>query len=125
MRLFKVIPELFFMGLGTYWAIENYMASGHRNYIAVLAVWLLLVQLFYKNRILGLIYGVVFTMMSGFMTLAVISEFREFGLGDSGGSNLLLWGIALFGTGVLMGIWMIYNYATAKEEYEESVLTAI
>lgn len=125
MRLLKMLPELFFMGLGTYWAIENYLASGHRNYIAVFFVWLLFLQLFYKNRILGLIYGIILTMISGMMSLAVISEYREFSPGDAEGVNLIAWGLVLFGVAIFMGLYMIYKYATAKEEYEDSVLTTV
>jgi len=125
MRLLKMLPELFFMGLGTYWAIENYMASGHRNYIAVFFVWLLFLQLFYKNRILGLIYGIILTMISGMMSLAVISEYREFNPGEAEGIKLLIWGLALFGVGIFMGLYMIYKYATSNVEYEDSVLTTV
>lgn len=124
-KLLKMVPELFFMGLGTYWAIENYMASGHVNYIAIFAVWLVFLQLFYKNRILGLIYGVTLTMISGIMMLAVVSEFREFNPGETEGLKLLAWGLSLFGIGALMGLGMVYKYATAKTEYEESVLTTV
>lgn len=124
-KLLKMIPELFFMGLGTYWVIENYMASGHHNYIAALFVWLLFLQLFYKNRILGLTYGIILTMVSGFMALAVLSEYREFNPGEAEGIRLLVWGLILFGIGGLMGLTMVYKYATAKAEYEESALTTV
>ncbi|MGV3460559.1 MAG: hypothetical protein ACO1N9_08925 [Flavobacterium sp.] len=124
-KLLKLVPELFFMGLGTYWAIENYMVSGHRNYIAVLVVWLLFLQLFYKNRILGLTYGIILTVISGFMALAVVSEYREFNPGEAEGLKLLAWGLSLFGIGALMGLGMVYNYATTKTEYEDSVLTTV
>lgn len=125
MKLLKMLPELFFMGLGTYWAIENYLASGHRNYIAILFVWLLFLQLFYKNRILGLTYGIILTCISVYMCLAVLSEFYEFNPGEAQGYKLLAWGFSIFGAGILMGLYMIYNYATANEEYEDSVLTTV
>lgn len=125
MKLLKMLPELFFMGLGIYWSVENYMASGHFNYIAALAVWLLFLQLFYKNRILGLIYGIVFTMICGMMALAVVSEYREFSPGETDGVRLLAWGLSLFGVGILMSLGMVYKYATTKVEYEESVLTTV
>lgn len=113
------------MGLGTYWAIENYTASGHRNYIAVLFVWLLFLQLFYKNRILGLIYGILVTCISAYMCLAVLSEYYEFEPGETQGYKLLIWGLTLFGVATLFGLAMVYNYAIAKEEYEDSVLTTV
>lgn len=124
-KLLKLVPELFFMGLGIYWALENYFASGHYNYIALFAVWLLFLQLFYKNRILGLIYGIVLTMLSGIMILAVLSEYREFSPRETEGYRLLAWGLSLFGIAVLVGLGMIYRYATAETDYEDSVLTIV
>lgn len=124
-KLFKLVPELFFIGLGIYWAVENYMASGYRNYIAMLFVWLLFLQLFYKNRILGLTYGVTFAAISAYMCLAVLSEYRDFNPGETQGLKLLVWGLALFGGSVLMALGMVYRYATAKTDYEDSVLTTV
>lgn len=122
--LLKFIPEVYFMGLGIFWAAENYFSSGTINYIALLTVWLLFLQLFYKNRILGLIYGVALGMMSVFMILAVNSEVSEFESFTREALILQTVGWAIFVAGAAAGGAMIYKFAKAKTNYnDESVLT--
>ncbi|MEL1243256.1 hypothetical protein AAEO56_03185 [Flavobacterium sp. DGU11] len=123
-RILKFIPEIYFMGVGMFWAAENYFASGNVNYIALLIVWLLFLQLFYKNRILGLTYGVALGFVSAFMILAVNSEVSDFESFTPEAIQLQLAGWGIFGTGLLMAGAMLYKFATVKVNYdEESVLT--
>jgi|GEM_PF-693126 hypothetical protein len=123
-RLLKFIPELYFMGLGTVWAAENYFSSGTINYIALLFVWLLFLQLFYKNRILGLIYGVALGMISVYMIMAVNSEVAEFETFTTEALTLQLAGWAIFFSGAAAAGGMIWKFAKAKTNYDdESVLT--
>ncbi|AWH85265.1 hypothetical protein HYN59_09105 [Flavobacterium album] len=123
-KLLKFIPEIYFMGLGIFWVAENYFASGTLNYIALLLVWLLFLQFFYKNRILGLIYGVLLGFTSAFMILAVNSEVGGFETFTEQALQLQLVGWGVFGTGLIMAGTMVYKFATVKVNYdEESVLT--
>ncbi len=122
--LLKFIPELYFMGLGIFWAAENYFSGGVNNYFALLIVWLMFLQLFYKNRILGLIYGTVFGLASAYMVLAVNSEVGDFSKFTIEALQLQLVGWGIFGTALLMAGAMVYRFATEKYDYdEESVLT--
>lgn len=123
-KLLKFIPELYFMGLGAAWAAENYFSSGTVNYIALLFVWLLFLQLFYKNRILGLIYGVALGMISVYMIMAVNSEVGSFEGITKELLVLQLTGWAVFFSGAAAAGGMIWKFAKAKVNYDdESVLT--
>ena len=121
--ILKIVPELYFMGLGIFWAAENYFSGGFKNYIALLLVWLLFLQLFYKNRILGLVYGIVIGVVSAKLMLGA-----GFNMKESFNVELLQTQIAsrvIFGLGLIMSGIMVYRYARMKQNYnEESMLTA-
>ncbi|QYJ68412.1 hypothetical protein [Flavobacterium litorale] len=117
------LPEIFFIGLGGAWFLENLYASSHVNYVALLTVWLLLLQLIYKNRLAGIIYGNILGLFSLFMLGAVYSEFLEFETITTNAIMLLVIGGALFGAGVFMSGKMLYNYLTTTKSYEDNELT--
>jgi len=122
-KLFNIIPEFYFIGLGIFWLTENYLSSGRINYVAVLVMWLMFLQVIYKNRILGLSYGVIMALASVYMIVATLNEFAAFESFTVEAAKLLGVGAALFGSGLIMGVAMLYKYATAKVSYDESVLT--
>lgn len=122
-KILRFLPELYFMGIGIFWAVENYTASGYKNYIAIMVVWLMFIQIIYQNRIVGLIYGNLTAIVSGYMLLATLSEFREFEGLSADSLLLLLFGFGLFLPSVAMGGAMIYKSVKAKQDYDESVLT--
>jgi hypothetical protein len=121
-KTFGTLPELFFMGIGMFWIAESYFTLGSVNYFAMLVAWLLFLQLFYKNRIAGLVYGIVFGSFSVYMLLTIITGYYEsvtsFSITDSA-----IMGAGLFATGIVMAVAMVYKYVTAKAGYDESVLT--
>lgn len=112
------------MVMGIFWAAENYFTGDVYNYFALLIVWLMFLQLFYKNRILGLVYGAAFGVASAYMAFWAHPESGVF---DKFAVSILeyqvvVWGI--FGMGMLMAGFMLYRFATVKYNYdEESVLT--
>jgi hypothetical protein len=122
-KLLRFAPELYFIGLGVFWAIENYFASGYKNYIALLLVWLMFIQILYQNRIMGLIYGNLTAMLSGYMLMATLSEFREYETLCADSLLLLIFGFGIFLPGLAMGAAMIYKSLKAKQKYDENVLT--
>lgn len=121
-KTFGTLPELFFMGIGMFWIAESYFTLGSVNYFAMLVAWLLFLQLFYKNRIAGLVYGIAFGSFSVYMLLTIITGYYEsvtsFSITDSA-----IMGAGLFATGIVMAVAMVYKYVTAKAGYDESVLT--
>lgn len=121
-KTFGALPELFFMGIGMFWIAESYFTLGSVNYFAMLVSWLLFLQLFYKNRLAGLVYGVAFGSFSVYMLLSIITGYYEsvssFSITDSA-----ILGAGLFATGIVMAVAMVYKYVTSKASYDESVLT--
>lgn len=121
-KTFGALPELFFMGIGMFWIAESYFTLGSVNYFAMLVSWLLFLQLFYKNRLAGLVYGIAFGSFSVYMLLSIITGYYEsvssFSITDSA-----ILGAGLFATGIVMAVAMVYKYVTSKASYDESVLT--
>jgi hypothetical protein len=118
MRKLFNIPEISLMGLGLFWITENYLASGRISYVALLVTWLLFLQVFYKNRICGIIYGVSLTIISAYKFYdnfqTVVQESSQ---------SLINGSSILFGIGFIMSAVMFVKYLSAKERYEQSVLT--
>lgn len=121
-KRFGTIPELFFMGMGLFWVIEGYFTLGSVNYFALLITWLLFLQIFYKNRLAGLVYGTVLGSFSVFMLLSLILEYHELETASIA-MRSTVFGVGLFGAGILMGMAMVYKYVRTKVNYDESVLT--
>lgn len=119
------LPELFFVGLGTYWVLENFIASNTVNWIAVTFVTILIIQLFVQQRIIGVALGLVLGLISAYMMFAVLSEFREFRFYDQA-FELLSVGIGIFGSGVIFATVMVYKFIIAlqNEMRGEQSLTA-
>lgn len=122
-KILNVVPELFFMGLGLYWLIDNYSDSGHINYLSILSVWLLFLQLIYKNRILGLIYGTIMAMVSGYLLLTVVSGFTLLPDVDTSAYRFLALGGGLFAASFIMAAGMLYKFAIARTSYSENEFT--
>ncbi len=113
-KYFLLFPETFFAILAGYWIYENYSASGTLNYIAIGVAILMVFQLLFRKRIIGIVSGGVQTLFSAFMMLAVISEFRDFPIGDADGIKFLLPALGLFAFSTLTGLLMVLKYALQK-----------
>lgn len=121
-KFLNTAPELYFISAGVFWTAEGFFSSGSINYIALLVTWLLFLQVLYKNRVAGIIYGLALTLGSAWMFTAVLCEFYQMA-SSSKAMQLIVAGTGLFGLGTFMGLAMVYKYITAKVNYDESVLT--
>lgn len=122
-KLLRYAPELYFIGLEIFWAVENYAASGYKNYIAVSVVWLMFIQIIYQNRIMGFIYGNIMALFSLYMIGATLGDsgaLKKFGIDAA---LILLFGLGIFIPALVMAGAMIYKSLKAKEDYKENVLT--
>ena len=117
-KLLETIPEFYYIGLGAFTIINDYYANGYNNYLALLITWLIFLQVFYKHKLLGLLYGNVLTLFSVYMLLNAFSGYR-----DSGSSTQLIFNVIVFGTGFFMAVAMVYKYAVAESRYNENELT--
>lgn len=121
-KIFNTAPELYFISAGVFWTAEGFFSNGSINYIALLVTWLLFLQVLYKNRVAGIIYGLALTLGSAWMLMAVLSEFYQMAPGSKA-LQLIVAGTGLFGLGTVMAVAMLYKYIKAKVNYDESVLT--
>lgn len=117
-KLLRIFPEFYYIGLGAFTIINDYYTNGYNNYLALLITWLIFLQVFYKHKLLGLLYGNVLTLFSVFMLLNTFSDYRESGLSGS-----IVFNVIMFGTAMLMAVAMVYKYAVAESRYNENELT--
>ncbi|WP_417351717.1 hypothetical protein [Flavobacterium alkalisoli] len=117
-KLLETIPEFYYIGLGAFTIINDYYANGYNNYLALLITWLIFLQVFYKHKLLGLLYGNVLTLFSVYMLLNAFSDYRE-----TGSSGQLFFNAVVFGAGFLMAVAMVYKFAVAESRYNENELT--
>lgn len=81
------------------------------NPIAIILIAGLILQIIYKNQIVGIIIPCLLILICFYMLLALMSEFNEFPTFNSEAKTLLFVGLSYFiSTMVVSGI-MIYKYA--------------
>ena len=67
-------------------------------------------QIRFKNKVFGLLLGILFFMINLYMLGALISEFNEFTTFNSKAKELLFVGLSLWMVNLLASILMIYKY---------------
>ncbi|MCO6148386.1 hypothetical protein [Flavobacterium sp. NRK1] len=110
-RIINRIPELFFIGLAAYWILDNYLGSETINYFAIAVIIVLLFQLIYQKYIVGLTTGIVLGLFSGYMIMAVLSDFIKYETVTAKSLQFLAYGGGIFGVSVLMATAMVYKFA--------------
>ena len=87
------------------------------NYIAIGLIIVIVLQIIFKNKVVGIVIPCVLILTSFYMILALLSEVREFPSFNSEAKTLLFVGLAYFLTTMLVSLIMIYKHAvlpTAK-----------
>lgn len=113
-KLLRFIPEFFFILCGATCIIGDYLALGIINIAILFFILVLLLQLVFQKRVIGLLLGSVFGLISLSMMFAVLSEFYEFKTLSAEAFQLLAFGLGIFGVSFLMGFAMIYKSAIKK-----------
>ena len=85
------------------------------NYIAVGLIIVLILQIIFKNRIIGIIIPSILVMICLYMLLALMSEFNEFPTFSSDAKELLFVGLSYFISTIIVSGIMIYKYAIFEE----------
>ena len=104
-----VLPEFFIIALSIYWFLENYMGSGYVNYIALVVFVIVTLQVFLKNKIVGIMLGSILFLFGLYMVLAVLSEFRKFTTLDSSAIQLISVGFLICFVLISSSIGLIYK----------------
>jgi energy-coupling factor transporter transmembrane protein EcfT len=105
------LPEyLLITALMFYWV----SAGMWINPIAIGLIFALILQIVFKNRIIGIIIPSLLILTSFFLLLALISEFNEFPYFTSDAKKLLFVGLSYFISTLLISGIMIYKYSTME-----------
>lgn len=118
-RLFNILPEYYLISMGIYWIIQLYVSSGRIGYVTMFATWLLFIQIFYKNRSVGIFYGFLFSIISIFKIYkgTALLAYEDAPWGEA--VQLL----AVFGVTLVASIGMLIKYAATTQKYDKNILT--
>lgn len=84
------------------------------NPVAIGLLVILILQLFLKNRIIGIVVPGLLIMASFYMLLALMSELNEFPVFNADARKLLLVGLSFFVSTILVSGVMLFKYASPK-----------
>jgi len=107
--LFFKLPEYYFIVLAI---LAGYSPPFYINPIFIGFIVILILQIIFKNRILGLTLGILFFLINLYFLGALLSEFNEFTEFNSSAQQLLFVGLTIWIVNCMVSITMIYKYAT-------------
>lgn len=84
------------------------------NPVAISLIVILILQIIFKNRILGLIIPSLLIIISLYMTMALLSELQEFQVFNAEARKLLFVGLLYIIFTVIISGLMIYKYSKIK-----------
>lgn len=107
-KIILSLPEyLLIIAVLFYWSSTGLVM----NYIAIGLLIAIVLQIIFKNKVVGIALPCLLIVISLYMILAVISEVREFPSFNSDAQILLFVGLLYFLTTILVSAIMIYKYA--------------
>lgn len=105
-----LLPEIIIVILSGYWFLDNYLGRNVINPFALAIFLILLFQIIFQNKFIGMFLATITTLFSLYMVLAVISEFREFPTVTTEAMQLLLFGLLFCLLLFTSSIIMIYKF---------------
>jgi hypothetical protein len=101
-----LLPEIIIVILSAYWFLDNYLGRDVINPFALSVFFILLFQVIFQNKFIGMFLATITSLFSVYLVFAVISEFREFPSVTNEAIRLLLFGLLfcllLFASSVIM-----------------------
>lgn len=107
-----LLPEIIIVFLSGYWFLDNYLGRNVVNLFALGVFILLLLQLIFQNKFIGMFLATITSLFSLYLVFAVIAEFREFPTFSADARNLLVIGLAFCLLLFTSSIIMIYKFLT-------------
>ena len=114
--VFLKFPEYYLLILAI---LAGYSPPFYINPIFIGIMIILILQIIYKNRILGLVFGGFFLLINLYMLGALISEFNEFTEFNTNAKQLLFVGLTLWVLNITTSLIMIYKYSTTVQNREK------
>lgn len=115
--LFK-LPEYYLIILAI---LSGYSPPFYIHPIMIGIVMLLILQIILKNRIAGLLIGVLFFLLNLYFLGALLSEFNEFSAYHVSSKQLLFTGLFLWTANLLASSTIIYKYSTMDMRYVKTL----
>ena len=107
-KLILAIPEYFLIASVIFYWIST---ANVLNPFAISLLVLLILQIIFKNRILGILIPITLILACLFLLLALFSEFKEFYSFNSEAKTLLFVGLTYFLSTLFISGVMIYKYS--------------
>jgi len=115
-KILLIIPEsLLIVSVLFYWV----STANTLNPIAIGLVLVLILQIIFKNKVVGIIISLVLILACIFMLLALFSELNEFQTFNSEAQTLLFIGLAYFLLTIGVSGLMIYKYGRTERESKQ------
>jgi len=73
-----LLPEIILIQVSIYWLLDNFLINSYFNIIDFAVFLILLFQLFFQNKYIGILIASLIFLLSIYMVLAVLSEFYKF-----------------------------------------------
>lgn len=116
-KFWPYAPEASILLLAVVGFFEELLSRATVNYFTMVCIAIMLILIIWKNKYFALVLSVLLGLVSFYMLLAVVSEFREFASGDAKGMQLLLTGSLLFGFLMLMSFLIPGKYFSKNSGY--------
>ena len=104
MNAWELVPYIYFIGLASFWLLMDLFSVQNFSYVAFGLLIGLIIQAVIQNRIVGTGLGILATIVSLYVFLAVLSEFNDFEVVNSSAIQLISVGSVLSLTGVVVGV---------------------
>lgn len=107
-KQFFKLPEYYLIILVI---LAGYSPPFYINPIFIGIIGILILQIIFKNRILGISLGIIFFLVNLFFLGALLSEFNEFTEFNNTAKQLLFVGLTIWIVNIIASITMVYNYS--------------
>ena len=105
--IFLKIPEYYFMALAV---LAGYSPPFNFNPVFIGIIVIISLQIIFKNKISGLILGVLFFLINLYFLVALFSELNEFTYFNGSAMQLSIAGLTIWLLNGLVSSAMIYKY---------------
>ena len=110
--IFLKLPEYYFITMAI---LAGYTPPFEFNSFFMGIGLVLLVQIFFQNRILGMALGGIFFLVNILFLGALLSEFREFATFTDDAQKLIFVGVPLFIANFIFAFIMVYRHANQQQ----------
>ncbi len=104
------MPELVILILSFLWFIDNYCVASIINYYALSAAVVMMLQMVFKFKLVGVVMTLIITLFSFYIFLAVLSEFNDYPVVHFEALKLLVIGLYFCFLGFMAAAIMAHKY---------------